>query len=315
MSPPKVDQPILFIGMPRSGTTLLFAGYSAHPDLGWFSQYVHRFPRFTPVALLSRLADVWPASRAVAPPSGRAPSLIDRLRIMPSETGGGETGGDDYGVWSHCCGEEMANSFLIDVEPAVKSRNCLRSTVAGTLRFQGKSRFAGKLTGPPRIEYLSKIFPDALIIHVVRDPRAVVSSLLRVPFWRDTFRYTQPAWRGGLKDEDLAAWAEAGGTPAGLAAIEWRAVVGQARAEAARIAPDRYREIRYEDFIAQPHEALDGLFEFSRLSPSQKTHDFLDQRLDVKDFTVTWKERLNSADIQAVGKIIGAAMGEFDHSF
>ena len=44
------NRPIFLIGMPRSGTTLLFTGLAVHPQLAWFSQYTHLFPRLTPLA-------------------------------------------------------------------------------------------------------------------------------------------------------------------------------------------------------------------------------------------------------------------------
>ncbi len=40
----EVDRPIFFIGMPRGGTSLTFASFAAHGDLGWFSQYMDRAP-------------------------------------------------------------------------------------------------------------------------------------------------------------------------------------------------------------------------------------------------------------------------------
>ena len=74
----------------------------------------------------------------------------------------------------------------------------MRATVAGVLRYHGKARFAAKLTGPARISYVSSIFPEARFVHVVRDGRAVVQSLMKVEFWGARDRMTRPAWENGL---------------------------------------------------------------------------------------------------------------------
>jgi hypothetical protein len=305
----QIDRPIFFIGMPRSGTTVMFAAFAAHPSLAWFSQYMHRFPRLTGLAALSRLADLWPDSRAGVARYGETWSIVNRLQLSPAESAG-----DDYGVWTHCCGEKLENSFLTDVEPTAEERGHLRSKVSTTLRLQGKDRFAAKLTGPLRIGYLSAAFEDALFVHVIRDPRAVVGSLMRVPFWRDTYRYDSPAWSGGLEEEDLQAWREGGESPVALAATEWRTVLERGRKEAAGLAPDRYTEIRYEDFIGSPVEGLGTMFDFTQLPYAQKPYDYVAERVEVRDLTESWRMHLSSDEVGAIETAAGSAMGEFGYS-
>jgi Sulfotransferase family len=140
----------------------------------------------------------------------------------------------------------------------------VRRRVHNTMRLHGKDRFAAKMTGPSRICFLSSIFSEPRFVNVIRDPRAVVESLLRVPFWRDTFRYSEPAWAAGLSTEDITAW-KGIGTAAALAAVQWRAVLRTAREEA-RLARHPYIETRYEDFVARPHEELSRLFAFANLA-------------------------------------------------
>jgi omega-hydroxy-beta-dihydromenaquinone-9 sulfotransferase len=305
----QIDRPIFFIGMPRSGTTVMFAAFAAHPSLAWFSQYMHRFPRLTILAAISRLADLWPDSRAGVARYGETWSILNRLQLSPAESAG-----DDYGVWTHCCGEKLENSFLTGVEPTPEERNRLCSKVAKTLSLQGKDRFAAKLTGPPRIGYLSAAFDDAVFVNVIRDPRAVVGSLMRVPFWRDTYRYTSPAWTGGLTEEELQTWREDGESPVALAAIELRAVLERGREEAQALAPDRYIEIRYEDFIANPVDRLGAMFEFAQLPFTQKPYDYVDDRVEVRDLTESWRKHLSVEEVGAIEAAASAVMHEFGYS-
>jgi hypothetical protein len=64
--------------------------------------------------------------------------------------------------------------------------------------------------------------PKARFIHMVRDPRAVVPSLLEMPWFK-------------------------GGTAA--AALRWRNSVEAVRTQQGNLAPDRFLEVRYEDLV------------------------------------------------------------------
>jgi hypothetical protein len=295
--------------MPRSGTTVMFAAFATHPSVGWFSQYMHRFPRVTLFAALSRLSEILPVARAGVARHGETWSILNRLQISPAESTG-----EDYGIWTHCCGLKMQDSFLLGVEPTTEERDHLRAKVAATLRLGRKERFATKLTGPPRMGYLSGSFEDAIFIHVVRDPRAVVGSLMRVPFWRDTYRYTEPAWRGGIDEGELRAWREEGESPVALAALEWRTVLERARKESENVGNDRYLEVRYEDFIASPKEVLGRIFEFADLPPDQKPYEFVSERVGIRDLTENWRERLSQDEVRAIEVNAGGAIREFGYN-
>lgn len=291
--------------MPRSGTTLTFAAFAAHPSIGFFSQYVQRFPRLPALSALSRLADVWPQARRGVSRVSESRSLVDLLRIAPSE---------NYRMWEHCCGRKFAFTFLLDVEATERETRLLHSKVATTLRLQGKDRFAAKLTGPARIGYLSSVFDDAFFVHIVRDPRAVVDSLMRVDLWRDTFRYREPAWEGGLTAADIADWHAAEDSPVALAATEWRAVLERAREEAGSLDPHRYTEVRYEDFVDDPHAFLDSLFSFCELPRASEPHDFVDDRFELKDLAQGWRDRLAPEDVRMIESLTHPAMTDLGYT-
>jgi hypothetical protein len=291
--------------MPRSGTTVMFDAVSSHPDVGWFSPHVNRLPRLPAVMLLSRLADVNDSLRKSINRSDQRRSWTEKLRVGPAES---------YGVWRHCCGERFLFDFLLDVESTEAERRCVRRLVAKALRYEGKKRFATKITGPARIRYLTSIFDDALFVHVVRDGRAVVNSLMRVHFWKDTWREREPAWQNGLRERDLERWHEYGRSPLALAAIQWSAVVGGARDEAARSAPDRYAELRYEDFVADPHGVLDEITDFCGLDRSAEVHEFVDGRFEIRDMNFQWAERIDAGEIEILNELLRDSLASFGYA-
>ena len=284
---------------------MMFDALASHPDVGWFSAHINRLPRLPMVLLLSRLADLRKSFRKSTRRSDQRRSWTEKLRAGPSES---------YRVWRHCCGEKFVYDYLLGVEATVEERRCVRSLVSKALRYQGKGRFAAKITGPARIGYLSSIFDDALFLHVVRDGRAVVQSLMNVHFWGDTWRARRPAWRDGIPERDLARWRELAGSPLALAAIQWSAVVERAREEAARFAPARYAEVRYEDFVADPHGVLDEVTEFCELARSSEVHEFIDGRIEIRDMNYQWAERFEIGEIEVLNELMGDAFASFGYT-
>ena len=94
----------------------------------------------------------------------------------------------------------------------------------------GRPRWGEKRPGYYRhIEIVMRLFPDAQIVHIVRDPRDCVASLKRVPWWkRESY-------------QSVLAWAQS---------IDFTA-------EAARTWP--VVEVQYERLVADPERELGGL--------------------------------------------------------
>lgn len=111
---------------------------------------------------------------------------------------------------------------------------------------QGKHRSAEK--SPNNVfyfEHLHRIFPDSPLVHVLRDGRDVVCSLLTMD-WVDSrtgapIDYTRDARK---------------------AAQYWVQAVQAGRQAGRNIGPARYREIKYEDIVARPEPTLRALFAF-----------------------------------------------------
>jgi hypothetical protein len=282
----------------------MFEAFAAHPDLGWFSQYFNRLSRFPSVAVLSRIADIDPRLRRRIERSDQSRRLSNQVRVGPSEA---------YFAWRRYSGSRFLDDFLIDTRASPEERERLRALISSLLRYQGKPRFAAKITGPPRMGYLTSVFGDARFVHVIRDARAVVQSLMRVPFWRDTSRLREPAWRHGLTGDDLEIWDQLGRSPVGLAALEWRAVIRTARREASQLAPDQYREVRYEDFVSDPHAVLDRLLSFCDLRRCAAPHEFLDMRFELRNMNRRWRDQFTATEMRVFDEVVADLLVELGY--
>jgi hypothetical protein len=111
-----------------------------------------------------------------------------------------------------------------------------------------KERWGDKT--PMYMQYLpllEELFPRAQFVHLVRDGRDVASSFLAMP-----------------EGVVTKTWAHPRSVPD--FACEWRTEVEAARELGARVGPERYLEVRYEDLVAEPQSALGAICSFARLS-------------------------------------------------
>jgi hypothetical protein len=132
---------------------------------------------------------------------------------------------------------------------------------------RGKPRFANKNPrSSVRIDFIRAVFPDAYYIHVIRDGRAVVSSLLqrmeREP-WRKEVPFGDfckpPDWRRHVRSD-----------PAEQAALQWREIVRHVR-DRRFVLGERYVEYKYEDLCEDPRAVLGATFQAVGL-PAEDEH-------------------------------------------
>ena len=300
----KIDRPVFFIGMGRSGTSVLFEIFAAHEQLGWISNYSARFPHWPIANLMLRFTDTsqW-YLRGKKQQYGKN---TWRNRFLPKPQEG-------YPFWESYCGEKFLWEFHLkpETDPDVKSR--LHEAVINTLLYQGKKRFATKLTGPARILYLRSIFPDAIFVHVIRDGRAVVDSLLRVDFWREKGGHERPFWKNALGKDDFIELDTYGAGPVALAAIEWRNVIESIRGEAEDLGGKEYIEVKYEDFVKSPTKTVGMIYEFCSLPQSNRATRQLSMYREFRNMNEKYRSR-SKEDIAIMNGIMGVLLAKLGYS-
>jgi Sulfotransferase family len=136
----------------------------------------------------------------------------------------------DWKLSDHAIREALKAGVPADVPDAIRT---LYRTFA---RQQGKARYANQTPSYVlHIELLAETFPEARFIHLIRDGRHVALSYMDADF---------------------------GPSSLPQAAAYWNRAVRAGRSAGDRIGPHRYREIRYEDLIADPEIALRDLCGF-----------------------------------------------------
>jgi hypothetical protein len=128
----------------------------------------------------------------------------------------------------------------LDGAPVLDYPDAVRRVFAFYAARQGKPRYGDKMPAYVlRMPALADLFPEARFVHIIRDGRDVALS------------YQSVAW---------------GPTTAEEAAIRWRGNVRRGRRDGRRLGADRYREVRYEELVADPEPVLRSLCEFLDLA-------------------------------------------------
>ena len=110
-------------------------------------------------------------------------------------------------------------------------------------------------------DFLLKTFPNARFIHLVRDGRAVVASMLR----------GSKTWAKDWASSDVD-----------VATLGWIQKVEAAQSLKGRVAPENYIELRYEDLRSNPYQELASLLSWLNVEASAQ---WIDQAIVENDLS------------------------------
>jgi len=265
---------------------------SHHSGLAWLSALASRYP--------DRLALNGALMRAVDHP------LLEKLlrRKYPPD--------ESYEFWEHYApGFAEPCRDLLDSDLSRKVQEHLQVAFRRIVK-PPRDRLLLKITGWPRLRYLSALFDRPKYIHIVRDGRAVVNSLLHVNFWRG---WRGPwNWRWGpLSPQYEAEWEGYNRSFVVLAAIQWKILMDAAEEATHAVGADNVLEIRYEDLCADPIAEHQRAAEFAGLKWSAGFQSELTfYRLRNKNSK--WQTDLTAQQRSALEDVLGPYLERFGYS-
>lgn len=204
------DKPIFVVGFQRSGTTLLQALMGAHPRIAAPPEmyFVFRIANFA--GRYGDLRDVANLRRVI------------RDALNPPLDTFSQAGFD----------EERVLERAREGEPTM--RGVFEAIMTDFAERHGKRRWSEKSPGQS-IAQVERLFPDAQLLHIVRDPRDVIASSLETPWTSDDAHGLAHRWRNFTLD-NIRRGLKAG--------------------------PARYFQLRYEDLTREPEAVLRVVFAF-----------------------------------------------------
>lgn len=274
--------PVFIVGAPRSGTTLLQYMLRSHPALSLPTGESHFFiPLYRNAAAfgdLSRLRNVRRVFEAMETQS--AEFLHTDLHGLRFD------------------GDELAR------EAVAQGRGTMRDIISGLFEKnaagEGKPRWGDKT--PYYVLHIPKLlewWPDAQIIHIIRDGRDVALSMF-------------------ARKHDFRAY------NVYHAAKLWEQYVETGHELGQAVPPGQYLELRYEDMIGDQRAALqricsflgeaysDDLLEYKKSGEAGKTP--LLQRPVKKDNQGKWKQAMTPWQIRVYESAAGRALERFGYA-
>jgi hypothetical protein len=267
-----VDGPIFLIGTGRCGTTILLQLLGCHPDVAWISNYTNRLPQLPQLAFLSRVVDIPIFGDMLARRWRVTPKPVEPIAALNYVTDG---------VFSR-------HALLSECDVTEGTAEQFRAFIGAHLRWQGKKRFLNKHTGFARNRYLKRIFPNGIFLHLIRDGRAVVSSLLRMRWWDGTLNSW---WWGPMKPEYAEEYANSDNSPIILGAIVWKTLLDKISDETASLGGHEIMTVRYDTLIEDYRRTMIGIADFCKLASTGRFLRRLDD-FDIRRTDHAWKTQL-----------------------
>ncbi len=199
-----VRRPVFIAGVGRSGTSLLHSMLNAHPDVA-FPPETHFFRRYVARGR---------TRRAVA-----AGTVADLRATLAA----------DHDL--RRASVDLDDLLAGERDGSVDTARVFEALLAAVARRSGKARVGDK--DPRSIDHLraiAAVFPDALVLHVIRDPREVLLSRTKAEWSKG-----RPWWQHALLAEDQ---------------------LRTGRRLGPKLFGDRYLEVRYEALVSAPEHVL-----------------------------------------------------------
>jgi hypothetical protein len=174
-----------------------------------------------------------------------------------------------------------------------------------------RSTLVVKITGWPRIGFLAELFPEAKFVHLMRDGRAVASSLLQVPWWHG---WKGPAnWRfGPLPAEYDSEWKAHGQSFAALAAIEWKLVMDVLERSRKEVDDGQLIDVRYEDLCADDRRSMQGIISHMGLDWAPELDKAL-RRFPLRNRNSKWREDLGEHNVAVVDDLLRVTLSRYGY--
>lgn len=271
-SPPQ--RPIIVVGCPRSGTTLLSTMLHAHPRLSMPPETRFLMPVYRGRAEFGDLREQ--ANRRL---------LADRI-VRTRGTKFRDLGLD----------RDLVTRRIVDGAPTVGT--AIATVFQSFAQAHGKARWGEKRPAYwADIDVILRLFPDAQIVHLIRDPRACVASIKKLDWWVRGF------------DGALATW---------MLALE------RLPRDTRHLPADSYTELYFEQLVRDPRAVLTELCAFlgedfdeamlehhraaAQIVPGRKTWHRLTARPVDTSRVEAWRGELTAAELGLVEFVAGRRM-------
>ncbi len=250
MSTTTFDRPIIILSAPRSGSTLLFE-------------------------TLSQIEHIWTIG-------DESHAVIEHIPEFSTVFRGFESNA------LHADDGDAASIELLKNRFEALLRN--RDGIPLDANHNKPIRFLEKTPkNSLRVAFLNKVFPDALFIYLVRDPKDNINSIIDA--WQSKRFLTYPNLPGFNGTWSLFLppnWQQLRGkTTAEIASYQWQVSNQSIISELTKLDNDRWQVINYNQLINEPSVTVKQICDFIGLTVDAKLIDKFKNGLPLSQYTLT----------------------------
>lgn len=269
----EIDRPIFIVGTGRCGSTVLNKIMAEHPHLAFLTTASNILPGNP--GIQRQVLKMWHQPLV---------GTLLRKRIIA---------GEGWNYWDKYIpgfSRSYRDFRYGDVTQAQILK--LRKEIPKLLSDQ-RYRLLFKFTGWTRIGFIKEVFPDARIIHITRDPRAVVNSMLHIDFWTGRLGPYHLNW-GGLTQEEMNIWDRYNQSFIVLALIEYKRIMNAYQNSVTELSDGQHQdliEISYSELCENPESSITKILQFCDLD---KHPDFIKKlsSYELHNQNNKWKKNL-----------------------
>lgn len=250
-----IVKPIFIVGVERSGTTLLYSILANHPDLYWLSRLDSLLPKNPMLACLIRrtVRFLRPNDTYVARPGtiSKSNGLIPPSECLPYWK--------PIFKWGNVENYLIEDDYFNENDLDEKTKENIHIDLKKRLHLMDRERVLFKQTGfTLKLRYINALFPDALILHVIRHPIAHLGALVRAKE-REKTKF----W--GVKVPGWKRYIDADFTQQAIFQLLTAAEVIENDLPYLERSTQRYFRIKYEDLISSPLKTTKQVLSFCDL--------------------------------------------------
>jgi len=286
-----IKKPIFINGAGRSGSSIFHKILIKHPNVAWLSDFCKKYPDKPSMNRHLMNAIDFP--------------LIGKhleRKFSPSEC---------YELWEyHSKGFRRPFRDLVPEDVTIKTKKNIHHIMAKIITNK-RNRLLIKITGWPRIGFLSEIFKDAKFIHMIRDGRAVANSFINVGFW---WGWQGPGnWRWGeLTESQKEEWERYNKSFIVLSAIGWKILINALENAKKYISTNNFLEVKYEELCSNPLSVFKSVIEFCELEWSKDFEESV-KKINLKNTNYKWQNELNYAQKNILKDVLKDYLQRYDY--
>jgi len=300
----RIKKPIFIFGVPRTGTTLLHSILCAHDQLAWFSNQdiknwitdLEHYQIYDYYKWLKSAKKKIPMNEEALLVFGkRLGSGLKQFGHPPKGTTKIPIEGEIF--WRKYFGSEYVKDISID------KKILLAKDLLETIENQSKTRFVCKApNNSMRLFAIQKIFPDAQFINIIRDPRAVVNSMLQ--------RYKEEGkFQPNIQIKNMASYANL--DLIGKFSTLYKEVT-ESIYEFMIKNPDNLLNIKYDDLLREPFKEVNKVIKFCDLEERNPKEIMPPLR---KNTNEKWKKNLTKEDQKRIFEIVEPALEKMNYPY